>query len=44
MVQNGYPKDERKYKGIWDCIKKIYQEEGFYGFFKGIEMTVLEHV
>ncbi|KAJ3147034.1 hypothetical protein HDU89_005842 [Geranomyces variabilis] len=32
-----------KYKNTTDCVKTIFREEGFRGFFKGLEATVLRH-
>lgn len=27
--------DAKKYKGTWDCVKSIWQKEGFAAFYKG---------
>ncbi|KAJ3006762.1 hypothetical protein HKX48_009488, partial [Thoreauomyces humboldtii] len=32
-----------KYKNTMDCVATIMREEGFAGFFKGLEATVLRH-
>ncbi|KAM9002293.1 mitochondrial thiamine pyrophosphate carrier [Sarcophilus harrisii] len=32
----------RKYQGLLDCIKKIFQEEGTQGFFKGLTPSLLK--
>ncbi|KAJ3332245.1 hypothetical protein HDU76_000836 [Blyttiomyces sp. JEL0837] len=33
-----------KYKGTFDCASKIWVEEGFAGFWKGLEATALRHI
>jgi solute carrier family 25 2-oxodicarboxylate transporter 21 len=32
-----------KYKNTIDCVKKIYAQEGFLGFWKGLEATLFRH-
>ncbi|KAI8918614.1 mitochondrial carrier domain-containing protein [Powellomyces hirtus] len=32
-----------KYKNTMDCVSTIMREEGFRGFFKGLEATILRH-
>jgi hypothetical protein len=32
---------DRVYKGIGDCIKKTYKNEGFHGFFRGMPTTLI---
>lgn len=34
-MQSGREKQLMKYNGVMDCTRKIYQEEGINGFFKG---------
>ncbi len=29
------------YKGTWDCVKRVYREEGFRGFYKGLTASYL---
>jgi len=33
-------KSIKKYKGSYDCLKKIYKEIGMYGIYKGRESTL----
>jgi solute carrier family 25 (adenine nucleotide translocator) protein 4/5/6/31 len=35
MMTSGQQQAERKYTGTLDCAQKIFQTEGFTGFFKG---------
>lgn len=35
MMESGKPKDERMYKGTFDCGSRILSKEGVTGFFKG---------
>ena len=32
-----------KYKNTLDCVSKIFAQEGFGGFFKGLEATIWRH-
>ncbi|KAF9560550.1 hypothetical protein BGW38_009041, partial [Lunasporangiospora selenospora] len=34
------PKSQQ-YRGVWDCTKQLYREEGFRVFFKGMNATVI---
>ena len=36
MVESGKHYDDKKYVNAWDCIKFIYKENGYKGFYKGI--------
>ncbi|KAF9189340.1 hypothetical protein BGZ51_009654 [Haplosporangium sp. Z 767] len=31
----------QQYRGVWDCTKQLYREEGFRVFFKGVNATVI---
>lgn len=31
------------YKNTFDCVQKIWAQEGFFGFWKGLEATVWRH-
>ncbi|XP_056664277.1 mitochondrial carnitine/acylcarnitine carrier protein-like [Monodelphis domestica] len=35
---------ERKYNGTWDCVRKVYQEAGIRGIYKGTVLTLLRDV
>ena len=35
MMESGKPKEERMYKGTFDCGNRILSKEGVTGFFKG---------
>ncbi|KAM9098611.1 mitochondrial carnitine/acylcarnitine carrier protein [Sarcophilus harrisii] len=35
---------EIKYHGAWDCIKKVYQEAGIRGIYKGTVLTLMRDV
>eukprot|EP01026_Neomeris_dumetosa_P017927 TRINITY_DN1698_c0_g1_i7.p1 TRINITY_DN1698_c0_g1~~TRINITY_DN1698_c0_g1_i7.p1 ORF type:complete len:341 (-),score=40.11 TRINITY_DN1698_c0_g1_i7:291-1313(-) len=41
---NGNEIVELKYKGPWDCWKRIYLEEGIGGFYKGVSMGVFNWI
>ena len=34
-------RDQRRYNGVFDCCKKIREEEGLRGFFNGLAMAAL---
>ncbi len=36
-------KQAGKYKNTTDCVAKIFKQEGFPGFFKGMEATIWRH-
>jgi hypothetical protein len=38
------PKDQRLYKGEWDCFKRIVKEEGISGLFKGAKVNVIKGI
>lgn len=31
---------DRKYNGIWDCIMKVYKQEGFLALYKGVSASI----
>jgi solute carrier family 25 carnitine/acylcarnitine transporter 20/29 len=31
----------QQYKGVWDCARQLYKEEGMRVFFKGVNATVI---
>jgi len=33
-----------KYKGIWDCVKKISKEEGYRGFYRGMLINCIRAI
>ncbi|XP_044525395.1 mitochondrial carnitine/acylcarnitine carrier protein-like [Gracilinanus agilis] len=35
---------KRKYNGAWDCVRKVYQEAGIRGIYKGTVLTLMRDV
>ena len=33
---------QQRYRGTWDCILKIYKQDNFIGFFRGVVPNVLK--
>lgn len=40
-MADGYNFDNRKYRGLLDCISKTYREHGVNVFYKGISIALL---
>ena len=32
---------ERMYKGMWDCFKKTYKAEGYFGMYRGSAVNII---
>ncbi|CAM9250259.1 unnamed protein product [Hapterophycus canaliculatus] len=35
---------DRRYNGLTDCIRRVYQEQGFLSFWRGNAVNVARHI